>query len=57
MQTQERIRRIIENLYVKKVNHKQRNYLFGPDPPFIYFKIHKEPETWKVPHDTPGEAD
>lgn len=59
LENQERIRKIVNNLYEQKmITAKQRYYLYGDDPPrsrrfYLLPKIHKNPDTWTVPNIIP----
>ena len=59
LETQRKIREIVGRLYEKKIiSAKQKYYLSGEDPPrprkfYLLPKIHKDPETWTVPHQVP----
>lgn len=58
--SQSQIYAIINRLYYKKyITAKQRDFLFGPTSPrerqfYLLPKIHKEPESWPIPHRIPS---
>lgn len=58
-QTQKHIHNIVQKLYHDKfISAKQRDFLFGSDPPrnrqfYLLPKIHKDPLTWTVPYVVP----
>lgn len=60
LETQEQIRRIVRELWERRaITAKQMYYLFGEDPPrprkfYLLPKIHKNPDTWTVPHQIPS---
>lgn len=53
------VKQIAQTLYDKKfINSKQKTYLIGSEEPrprrfYMLPKIHKEPEKWSKPHETP----
>uniref|UniRef100_A0A8C5H308 Uncharacterized protein n=1 Tax=Gouania willdenowi TaxID=441366 RepID=A0A8C5H308_GOUWI len=57
--TAEKIKDIVNTLYINKyITAKQKYYLYGPDPPrprcfYLLPKIHKDPDSWTVPHKVP----
>ena len=59
-ETQKMVRKIFSELYEKKyISAKQKRYLFGSDEPrprkfYLLPKIHKDPDTWTVPHKVPS---
>lgn len=58
-ETQAQIREILDDLCeTNKITKKQKVYLYGQDPPrprkfYLLPKIHKDPNTWTVPHQVP----
>lgn len=58
-ETQKQVQDIIRRLYTKNfITAKQRDFLYGPASPrdrlfYLLPKIHKEPESWTIPHIIP----